>query len=439
VLVFTGVITVRKTLEQYVEDANVLDVSDLEPDELEEINDLSLESFYGQIEEIDNLYRSLESIESLVSLQGLILAKEKVSTEDLAIFKEAANLALAGSDVDTRLVFPSLESNSDPRLAIEGINDKIAEGVNNIGKRIMYFIHGLNDTSVQFYSILDFQRNRAKDIRVKLDLIKKQAGNKKATITIPSSNFTSYDKPTKIIKDEKEYLNELNKSADFINGYMSNMGKMISSNFLVSLKTLFSPITGYSDQYQKIYVRMRDMIVAIAKLPGMKKTSEKDRHISQSDFLLGSYQVTCSYPKEEEFDYANAPKLKSIAKLFSLAIDHDKYLDKTTKNINNIELEVDIKYVEELLAIAEKLIKNYNDYNSVLKKLAILEASAVQSNISQVLIVPSILGYVFANFRIMLKISKIISRNTGSAFMIAKGHTKKSLAIAEKALAALEH
>jgi hypothetical protein len=163
----------RKTLEQYTESSTVLDVSDLEPDELEEINDISLESFYGQIEEIDNLYRSLESIESLVNLQGLILAKENVSTEDLTIFKEAANLALAGSDVDTRLVFPSLESESNPRVAIEGVGGSIVEAIKKLSKRINYMFIGMNDTNRQFYSILDFQRNRAKNIRTKLELIKK--------------------------------------------------------------------------------------------------------------------------------------------------------------------------------------------------------------------------------------------------------------------------
>lgn len=429
----------RKTLEQYVEDAAVLDVSDLEPDELEEINDISLESFYGQLEEIDNLYRSLESIESLVNLQGLILAKEEVSIEDLAIFKEAASLALAGSDVDTKLVFPSLENNSDPRVAIEGIGENIVEGIKNIGKRINYMFIGMSDTNTQFFSILDFQRNRAKNIRTKLDLIKKQAGNKKATIAVPVNTFTVYDAPGKLISNEKEYLEELNKSVSFINGYLATMGKMVANNFLTSLKVLFSPITGYSEQYKKVYARIRDMIVNIAKLPGMKKTSKEDRHVSQTGFFLGSYQVTCTYPKEEEFDYANTPKLKSIAKLFSINIDRDETVDRKFRKNKNIELEVDTKYVEELLTISESLIKNYSDYNSVLKRLSILEAKAVQVDFVKgaIALIP-LINLIFANYRILLKVSNIIVRNSGTAFVIAKGHTKKSLAIAEKAVAALE-
>jgi hypothetical protein len=242
-----------------------------------------------------------------------------------------------------------------------------------------------------------------------------------------------------LISNEKEYLKELNKSADFINGYLVTMGKMVSDNFLTSLKILFSPITGYSEQYKKVYVRIRDMIVNIAKLPGMKKSSKEDRHISQTDFFLGSYQVTCSYPKEEEFDYANSPKLKSIAKLFSINIDRDEFVDKKFMKTKTIELEVDANYVEELLTISEKLIKNYRDYNSVLKRLSILEASAVQMEfVKGALVLVPLVNLIFANYRILLKVSNIIVRNTGSAFMIAKGHTKKSLAIAEKAVAALE-
>lgn len=373
--------------------------------------------------------QSLEALESICLKREAILAREDVSEADLKSFKISIEEMVSVMGLDGKKLFPSLESYSNPRVAVEETGDRIEQALGSIGNRIKDTITAAGETArflITFYS---------KQVTAIDNVVNQLSHLDKKQVVRVSTRATAsvrYGEQGKVVKSGKEFAELSKDSCETLIGLLGALRVFTEKDFLSNIKVAFLFLGNKT--YKRQFLRLEELAHSISKLPGMKKTATDTPHLSnfESDVKLGMYKLWADLPEKDSYE-RDPNYLKDVASQFSIRI----LKSNAREHIDGpVEFDITVGEIIDVLSHAKNLAYQMKAFNSVVVKLSTLGAftntvGLVSSTIMQA--GTNLFMFIFSNFRMLYKISHAITYMNGHAYNTSKSLVAKTLEIANGA------
>lgn len=393
---------------------------DIDDGSLEELINSNLNESY---EEQHNLIRSADSLSIIFENYINLANKAEVSIEDLNNFKSLIDISLAGTDISCEEVFPALEFFEEPKLALEGMGERIKNffkrEIEEYNKRVIKD----GDSIKLVYTFFNREKKKLNNLHYNLHSTNLDEKNVRLKVT---SSFI-YGDDENSVKDEKEYIQKVQESFPAIIAFSEEINKFTRESLGILIKTAFSALTSPNETFVDNYYKIKDFIKSIVSKQKMNKVSNEKGVVSyQTDVLLGNYSISCDFPEEEISNNSGKEiKHKKIYKKFNV----DFYRRNKIYPGRYVFLNLNKNDVTVLLEEAKKLNEEYSKILRFPTKLSMNYSNQLDAFS---LAPPMIVFYIFANHRMVLKLNSLINDNIGSSFYVAKSHTKTIISLAEK-------
>lgn len=379
------------------------------------------------IEMAEGVETALEAMGTVSELYADLSAKETITPQDINHFIGASSMAFESVGLEFNQVFPGLESLSDqPVLAMEAAENSVSQAALKIGTIMKSALAGLAGDLALMVNFLDFQKHKLDALKLK---VAQMEG--KVTLTIPNSIYMCYG-DNEVVKTPEEYLNRLKDTAATLNIFMSAQGRFVRNDLGNSLAMLFKFLS--NDKFKKDFSRIVQLIEAMDKVPGMKTTQKFPSGMvgRMSDTKLGMYRILLVKMQESDYNMDDVSELKRVVGSFDFIAIREKF--KSDKQPIVFE-NVDKKFALAILEEAIQLNQNYRYYCRLANKVSTFGSFFVtQDMFNKAISAPvsmgvSLIPFLFANYRLLVKTSVLIAKNTGICFSLSKGHTKKIISI----------
>ena len=385
------------------------------------------------------LERSLDLVESLESLKETISTKTELSLEDIKLIKIATEMAVSGTDEDATKLLPSLESYVDIKVATEGLGDVLGKAIWAIQRSIGIIFKNYAD-NIQFsYSYFNLQQYKVQSLKERLVRVKHQVGNTKVSFNVRSSKYTrfggtykDYHNDFRNVKDSKQYLDEFTLANDLNKEVLNKIGKFTSNSLFNTIKALAATLSNNEEHFKEKFKELEELFDDCLKIKGIK---EYQPSIYTSNILLGLSYLSIIYPKGN-YDKDSIRDMKKVVSNFDMKMIRE---DKFTTGISFTKItfnDVDVNYIEKLIAMCNESIKECLTFNTFINKLTVAGSSV--TNDRSMSWVGLAMYILIANYRLALRSSSIVYTTAASSFNFSRGNISKALSIAEQAIINLE-
>lgn len=268
----------------------------------------ALEEIESEItQEIQTNDRSLDIADNLSDMKDIITRIDNPTDTDIALIQTAANMAVAGTDEDARLIVPSLEEFKN-KVALEEIDRKLVSAAvsslrssSSIWARLKKWLSGLFDFIKAFKNDIDELSLKTKALE--------QSGAKVANKVAMHANPFFFHSGS-AVTDFDTYVANLRSSVKVIDVFSKSFIPAILSTKNLKVKD----ITRAPDQaaYQKEFLRQHTQFQETYfnknRALTRKNTSKKVIYL-ESEKLANNRIIRASIPN---FDNLDATSLKSI-------------------------------------------------------------------------------------------------------------------------------
>jgi hypothetical protein len=315
-------------------------------------------------------------------------------------------------DTPAERLFPSLESN-DPQIALEGIGDTIGTAIKRILSKIVNVLSivGENNQMLTGYFMKLFSRTKSL-----MNQVSNIHTKESVELTFRAMDVFFIFGNKEPVQEFDTWIKELKKTVSFYQDAMQSIGRFTENDFARSIRALTSPLS--EEKFKSDFISVKRLVDGIIKNPAMKKTeSKRDADIYTSDGLLTGYRFIISKPNESLYDKDNYDSLRQYANKFNMQINRNYptvFGKKVTMTVNKHQLE----QAMEQLMLLEKGIQDFLTIGNVfgnavanLKHIMLLNVPMLPVNLLMLL---------FANYRMSLKLSNIITRCNQGVFLMGR-------------------
>ena len=438
------------------------DLDDKEINEIEnELNSISTDNSA----DIENDILAAESyIDILVALENLretLHSKKELTSSDKTLIKIATEMAVSGSDANKHSIIPALEDYHNLNYAIESITETLKSSVKLISRNIGNVLKKEADNIQYLITLIDLQDNKLKKLKGRLNSVK--TSNKKISFLVRMSKNTRYGEDMKNISGSGEYLSKYKDASNFSIAVLNDVRIFTESDLFSTIKTLVSPITGYSNNFKKMFMNLYGLLENIIKNKEINKSRNKSFNYDtyESNTMLGLSHIEIKIPIKNSFSKENIESMFSeYNNLYMTFVRDDKFSTMMSSD-SCLFKDVDKKYINDLLSITENNINECKKFNTISSKLSTSGAALVLVDLAVSLknLIPlaegagttMVLNKVgvsmvadlaiksfLSSYKLMLRTSIVIHNTTSSSFNFTRGNTAKALSICESAIKNLE-
>lgn len=353
-------------------------------EEVTDFSDLQIQQGQdGLASDIKDLDRAEDISEALEDLAMIASNIDEMTPERVALFQTAANMAVAGTNVDAASILPSMEALKDKTMAMEGFFDTIKTVLSNIGKAIMVLIEKIIDFVKGIFSATVRYTNKLKNLKEKIKELAKQNPLPKEkelsiagaplTISIDSKAPKTFEEYTTNFDNTTKYLKEFpNVQAAFILGYFKVTSEAAN---IVSKK-------GEEGGHYKALCFVNNFYANgdLAKYRDHMKLTKEVKNLdpklisASTDEMLGGRYFIGSFPKEhmpisvstDKSEYSEIMGADVLEKVKA----YNFYFDDTDMKVDFSSAKVTpakIDDLENIVKTSEHLIKLMDDANKFSK------------------------------------------------------------------------
>lgn len=418
-------------LEEFIEDSPEETIEELQNSVSDGIAEVFEDETLLQDQSEDNSENLEAALEAMQELELVFecyqekKAKEVVSVEDLHEIRALIQNLPSMKDEDPAKFFPSLENESDPKVALEGIGETIGAAISKIGSKLMNLFFNLGEHLVSGGVWLLKIQNLGNSLR---KLISKIHTNESVTFTYRAGSEFFVGASKEPIENFDEWFKVFKANVSFYQDVMASIGRFTEGDFTRSIRALFSPLS--ENKFKSDFLSVKRLTDGIIKNPAMQKIgNSRDATIYESKGLLGGYKYLISQPKEELYDVDDYASLRAYVKNFNM---------NTRRSFNGfgkkVEITVNKRQLEQLLEqieLFESGIKSFCTLGRLFSNLSSVWKVGTMLNLATLPL--HIVMLLFANFRMSLKLSWIISKNSDAIFFISRILINRSFFLAKKA------
>lgn len=378
-------------LEEYDEDVAVLDeeldpelVTEEDPEAIDSENEevIEAEEISTDIEnDISETRRAEDVAEALESLCEIISRMDGPTPVNVALIKLAANMGVAGTNVDAQALFSANEDFTDLKVTVEGIQDKIK----SVGNAIVNSLSVVSGKIMNFIkTIISAYERYSKRIKAAKDKLTEVKKNKVAnSVSLVLNSNDGMRTGDGFVNDAKDYLAAFKNT----NKTMTSFSELFSTQILKlgqDSSTIFKMSASKPETVDKFLEVFnyydKNFFGKLIKIPGMVKTdfpkemigTDTDNYLAKDILGVG---IVVTVPKEDDFDKSNIAKIKANISKYHLSSynfsDHFKLTEEKTPPKAKIEFNnIQITYVEGLLAECEKTLMIAKTYSNRQFKIA---------------------------------------------------------------------
>lgn len=410
------------------------DITDVGSDAEEIISDVE--------EDISDSNRADELSESLESLCEIIRRIDQPTPVNVALIKVAANMAVAGTNVPASSLFSANEDFTDLSVTVEGIQDKIIQ----IGKTVLNTVKTISLKLVQFFKSVFSAYSRYTDqiseLKKKLNEVKKTAKVKTVTVDVIGGRFFRYD-GNKEIQSAAEFLTVYKESVKNVNGFAAVFAPEAVKYYRLMTELNKNTFT-FGDKAEKkfieIYTGFDNFFNSLKKLPSVTpeqsiKNGGRNVDVYSTKAGMGGVKLVIEMPKENTFDKASVKSIKSVVgdyRLSSKSDDNSFVSEKITFD------NVNLGYVETLLAQCEENLKAVKAYSSVLFKyntwISTYQYPSMKMPGGGDNLAAIIYSVMSANFKLMNSINSSLAFMGKASWRNANGTISTALKVVDKIL-----
>jgi hypothetical protein len=409
----------------------------------------------------DNTYRSCCVLESLIDLAITLESTSELTVKDKALIKVACEMAVAGTATNSKAVLPALENYNDSSIALEGIMDVVKDGFSNVTQNIGGIIKKELDILEYMFTFYEAQYGDLQDLRQAI----KDKSFTKATAEVKDSKYLRYGLNGDLVTSGQDYMKRYHETMNTMEVFNREIERFQRDDFMASVKTLVSPITGYDEQFMKMYDNLNTLVLNVKKGCKLHKSGYSfGADVFKSDMLLGLSYIECTDTPLSIEDRSKFQNVKdSLGKMSMSVVRYDKFTINMFKDW--VELEGFTKH--DLLSLIDISMKNIDSYKGMMdlkNKLSSLGGGSMLSGLVLGNILPSpgvvpgawahvvsfvttgfsgkttglaifmLAKLVLANYRALLISSHVIYNCNASGFNFARGNIDCCKNVIKKAL-----
>jgi len=411
---------------RHVLDFNTATESD---DQVSDMTDL-LTSTPNSSEDFQEVERSLVVLEHLIDVSEIIKAKKHISTEDLAFVRICNEMAVAGTMSSADQLLPSMESWSSPVVATEAIMEDVTSAIKRIAQYIGYVFKRTADSYQYHFTMFERQSSAVATARYNI----KNSSASKFSIATKDSKYMHYGNSEKV-KDFRQYLDKFKEVSEFCTKYNSASADFLKRDFMQSWKNLVSPLTGYDEKYLELFTSLKDFIESVTAISSTTRTGKMgEAEILRTPNYLGMSHAEICQPAKGSYDIKYAESCRRVHKYFAVDfIRDDKFETSFFKNtvvFDNVA-KADIL---KALDLCDEIIQAYRKHLDLTTRLSQMGSSYVMLDaINTALYPPAWWKACLSNYRIMVRMSSIMTAMIEGAFVYARGNVAKCVQLANKA------
>ena len=386
-------------------------------EELELMEDDYEDKYQQTMDEFETGLEALDGLINIVEYRQSLSTKSNISQEDIDHLKDLVTVAFGLEDHDdTHCLFPSLEHYTDVSVALENFDKKLSGTIVYMWKHLIdLFKSGAQFTQYAF-SIINLLNKKFDEAFSSANQVKD------INITVPVSNYVCYGERKDVVKDEKEYIQKLEKSVSLLCDIADNFGTYTKNSLLDNIRVAFAYLTLRSDnKLESMFDDLYKMTKGISNNPEMRKTVEGGNgqlSVYRSDVMLGMYKATISQPPTDiNLDTINMKALKRYTRSMYLGVE--KYISRyEDNNESTVEFHITKSNLSKIESTLRPLTQSYKSFNSNLSRLVMLEK---MFNISH------LITGVFNNLRMISKGVGIAGKSISAADQAIKSGMADSI------------
>lgn len=401
---------------------------DLLTDALQGDSDFT-ESLIDQQDMLDNAERSMIVLEQLCDMQALIKNGNTLTDRDLSFIKIAAEMAVAGTGYSSGSLLPGLESWDSANIAIERLESTLSTSIGRYINMIGNYFK-TSDSHMQYFFTL-FER-QAVALSEETYRIKKL--NNKITVTASNSKYMKYGE-VKQIESSSEYLFEYNKMADIVIPFLKYSQEYGEKDLFSSLKTLVSPITGYSENFWRMYKEIDKFVTRVKALKNIKETiKNKEYSEYSSGSLIGLSRLNITIPTVMPDNIGDVRIARKVISELNVKFFRDSKYDLNRFVSGRTTLEnMDRNGFLNLHEKSLEIIDGYKKMMSFSNRLSAYGASSVKVDGVAKITGGAFLPFILSNYRMLLKSSSIVLNTTADLFTYSRGNVAKLIELSKSA------
>lgn len=376
-------------------------------------------------EDFEVIYRTCIVMESLVELHDSIQAKGSISQEDLKLIRIGLQMATAGTNVSTESLFPSLEDYSDVNIACEGLLDVIIRSLHAIAQSLVQSIRSYVDQVQASWVMFELQSNKLNSIKKNL------TGQVKPEVKVKKGKYLMYGKGH-MVKDIPEYTKHYVEAMGDMKQLLTLVAVLQEKDFMQSLKTLISPITGYNKKFMEMFKTFYKFLQGVRDITFYRPGVIPGRYVSDS--YLGLSHIMVSQPDTIVND-DNIQMCKRVFDEFEVAFVRDSKFEIETLHSSVVLSGVNVNDVHKLITSTEEVILAYKRLMTLTNRLSNLGARNMAFDYAMTTIDSRGIAsakLLLDNYRLLAKTSVVISNTTNTAFNFTRGNIAKCLEILSK-------
>lgn len=295
-----AVFDIEKDIEKEQE-INGAAIGDIAEDEtqarIEEV--LSIEEFENELSaEFAENGRVEEVADNLTDLASVVSQIEEPTATDVALIQNAANMAVAGTEVDAQDVLPAVESYKDMKIVAEGIGEKASAALASLRESGLAITTKISEYLKKTFTSLKYYERKLIESKAKIAELK-ASGKKELAVSMRANRFfNSGDTP---VKDGADLLKRLNESVSFHDKF-STLFIEAEKSFAGAFMNLAKNVTNNEargESHSKLMAAFFDnYLVKLTKTQGMTRAPESkagfDTYINTN--LLGNDSVAVRIP-----------------------------------------------------------------------------------------------------------------------------------------------
>lgn len=408
-------------------------------EEVTDFSDLQIQQGQdGLVSDIKDLDRAEDISEALEDLAMIASNIDEMTPERIALFQTAANMAVAGTDMDAAAILPSMEALKDKALALEGFFDTIKTVLSNIGKAIMALIEKIIDFVKGIFSATARYATKLKNLKEKIkELAKQNPLPKEKEIAIVGAPL-SISIDSKAPKTFEEYMGNFDATAKYLKEFPSIQTAFILGYFKVSTEVgnIVSRKGEQGGQYHALcFVNNFYANGDLAKYRDHMKLTKEVKNLdpklisASTEEMLGGRYFVGTFPKEhmpisvstDKNEYSEIMGADILEKVKA----YNFYFDDVEMKVDYSQGKVTpakIDDLENVVKTSEHLIKLMDDAN----KFSKTDLVKANDSLKKVLSVISFLSGTAKNTKDVGNLSKTEKDNKATpALLKAVLHTTK--------------
>ena len=355
--------------------------------------------------------------------------KTTVTPSEQRLVYQALEMVYIGTGVNVPKSI-SLESIGDNEISLESFKDRVLASVNYIATGLSRWIKRYVDYAQHSFVWFELQSREIK--RLQNDLADKK--NKTSTASVSDNKYLHYDKNNQV-KNFKEYVKHYSETMVFMKEVNHLCAEFLKDDFLMSLRNLISPVTGYDKLYQEMFGNLEDFVLKVKKLGDFKKVNSNSASENYTTGnMLGMAEFEISIPVKK-YNNKDIDSLRDVGEYFYAGLHRNEKFDISILS-NKVEFtDINLNELNKLCTLSLDVIQAYRELMTSVSRLSLL--GVLNINMDKVLgsfTAPGVLRWCLGNYRLMVVCSKVLYHTSSASFNFSRGHIKKFIEVTDKAI-----